>query len=367
LTTVPCFTENKACTLSGLLGVFENVGAIIECKQLCKDTADCQYFNYYDNELVPSNYHECYLLEACPSMVDFTGSIIGFNGLCTCSLEVESQDGHLIKNEYTETEIECKNACKDETDCEIYTYYEPTGDCQLRKDVSAFDQSPLPGFHTGPGKCSSEGGNCKFALLDNNNHLLVESDIYLTVRSGMRGCKVNVSMILVGAGGDSYIEKPGGGGSGYINSKYALLDPSTSLVIVFGTNVSVNVNGDILLESSQGGDGYSRGGNGYSGGGYGENYNGGPYYNGGEDGGNGTCSDADRCGEGQGIDIRLLSSPYFTLTPGPRGNGTKDTAGGGGGVLVNGRGPIDGGGYGMGAGGSNYDHYSGCAILQIIV
>ena len=373
----PCFTEDKACQLdsSNFLGSVENIAGISECKTICEDTSDCQFFTYYDDESVPTYYQKCYLFSGCTNVIDFPRAYTGLNGPCTCSLEVEPQDGKMIKELYAETEIDCKDACLQNTGCEIYTFVESTFDCKLLQDVSSYDKSTLPGFHTGPGRCTSDDGICTFSLLDHATHLmLVESNEALVVRSGMLDCKANISMLLVGRGGvaGSWTQA---GGSGFVSNMFANIYASTVLNVYFddyydGGSVAVYANGDrftgqLILKAEGGQAGQAdKGGDGYSGGAFGY------AMDGGTDGGDGQCDTnaPDTCGKGQGIDVRQFSSPHYALTPGREGasNGA-NVAGGGGGVLVNGdETPIMGVSWGMGEGYSNKTGWA-LVLLEIVI
>ena len=173
----------------------------------------------------------------------------------------------------------------------------------------------------------------------------------------MFDCTVNVSMVLVGKGGDCYGSPYGGGGSGYVNNTVTPFYPSSSLNVLFNQDgsVTISANSVVLFETMAGeSGGYTRGEDGYSGGGFGFGIDGGM------DGGDASCS---QCGKGQGIDIQQLSSPHFMLTPGPGGNSS--TVNGGGGVMVNGLGPGDQTSFGMGA--STFDgKTNGLAIFEIV-
>ena len=109
-----------------------------------------------------------------------------------------------------------------------------------------------------------------------------------------------------------------------------------------------------------------RAGAGYSGGG---GKNGG---RGGSNGEDGEDGDQRAGGHGSGLEIGLLSTENFRLTPGDGGQAYLDgTGGGGGGVIVNGKMPGDSltGGKGYGEGGSLDDGdvmhgYPGCVLLE---
>merc|ERR1719320_829309 len=106
-------------------------------------------------------------------------------------------------------------------------------------------------------------------------------------------CMINVSIVLVGAGGDSHYGSSwqacykGGGGSGFVNQTVVSLTPPVTLDLSFGNSwspgISVSVNDEDILNATKGGDGWWEGGDGYSGGGAGL----GGF--GGEDGGDGAC------------------------------------------------------------------------------
>ena len=336
--------------------------------------------------------------------MDFTGAISGVTGDCTCSLEAEPQDGSVVRVLYAENELDCKISCGQEAECEFYTFLVPANDCKLLKNVSSFGNSSVEVYKTGPRDCASSNGLRSFALLDNfSDHAMMVNDsksYSVDVRSGMMDCMINVSIVLVGSGGDSSYPTSqacysGGGGSGFVNQTVVSLNPPVTLDLSFGNSwssgISVSVNDEDILNATKGGDGWWEGGDGYSGGGAGL----GAF--GGEDGGDGACggrpttsttysttdythfppttttapttnpttSTESQCGgKGQGIDIRQFSSPHFLLTPGPAGSDTECNNGGGG-VLVNGHGPKQGTSFGMGG---SHKHSPGraVALLDII-
>merc|ERR1712142_126830 len=371
-----CFTSNTARQLDSdnFLGSFTDIPDVGECREICDDTAGCEYFTYYDDDLVPTYYQQCYVFSSCVTSIEIDKAITGYTGSCTCSLQVEPLDGVMVREVFAETELQCKESCLQEVGCETYTYLDTTKDCKLFKDVSSYNKTSIPGLNTGPARCSNKKGICSFSLLDNTNHMmLVDTVDSLTVRSGMLDCLVKMSLVLVGHGGMA-----GGwtaaGGSGFINHSITAIKPSTVLNIYFdetfgGGQVGVYANGDhfygdLILEALPGQQGGGhKGGDGYSGGGYGY------AMDGGTDGGDGMCdsSEPQSCGRGQGIDIRQLSTPHYELSPGPGGvtNGA-NVAGGGGGVLVNGEGTaILDVSWGMGEGYSNKAGW-GFAILEIV-
>jgi hypothetical protein len=143
----------------------------------------------------------------------------------------------MMKELYTRTEIQCKHACQEITECELYTFIEPVYDCILLQNVSSFDKSFMQGILSGPKKCTSENGICKFSLLDNRSHTMLSETIRL--KSWMLDCTVNNRL---GQGGIKNL----GGSSGFVNSTLANLDPYTSLEILFDDNGNVKLSADFL-------------------------------------------------------------------------------------------------------------------------
>jgi len=239
----PCFTENTACMLdsSNLVGVFEDIGTLSECKTICKDEPECEYFTFYSSSLIPSFHRKCYLFTYCQGTIDFTGAISGVTGDCTCSLEAEPQDGILVKVLYAEKELDCKRSCGLEAECEFYTFFGLANDCKLLKNVSSFGESSMDVYKTGPRDCESSNGLCSFAFLGNFvDHVMLVNDTRsysVDVRSGMIDCMINLSIVLVGAGGESNYGSSacytGAGGSGFVNQTIVSLTPPVTLDVSF--------------------------------------------------------------------------------------------------------------------------------------
>ena len=136
----------------------------------------------------------------------------------------------------------------------------------------------------------------------------------------------------------------------------------------------MEVGGELIVEASPGASpGDIRGGAGYSGGGGKGDGRGGRNGEDGEDG------DEKAGGHGSGLDIGLLSTENFILTPGEGGEAEPANpadpndpghGGGGGGVIVNGKmpgaSPFVGKGYGGGGSSDGQDIYGypGCVLLE---
>merc|ERR1712050_783494 len=109
--------------------------------------------------------------------------------------------------------------------------------------------------------------------------------------------------------------------------------------------------GETIVRAHPGKYGGSRdGGDGYSGGGAGSLHIADIGGNGGSNGGDGQDSSDGPGGKGSGLDISTIALEHFKLTPAAGGDYHVSCGGGGGGVLVDGQGPHNGGSYGAGAG-----------------
>ena len=172
--------------------------------------------------------------------------------------------------------------------------------------------------------------------------------------------KCNLTFLAVGGGGhEDAGDGDGGAGSGFVRYVSIQVNDGTRITANVGdqrqpSSVKIWQSGFIFkhykAKSGQDGQGTSNGGRGYSGGGAkGE-------HDGGTNGGNGEVAG----GKGTGEDISAYTFRSWKLSPG-RGGTAYDGSygGGGGGVLVDGEGPMysDYQGSGYGGGGSGYDTY----------
>ena len=202
----------------------------------------------------------------------------------------------------------------------------------------------------------------------------------LTLTAAEKDCFFEFVSISIGGGGDYVGYTYGGAGSGYIEAKRFRLSVNSPVMTVtvgrHGESSKVEVGGVLIVEASPGASPDDiRGGAGYSGGG--GNGDG----RGGSDGENGEDGDEKAGGPGSGLDIELLSTENFILTPGEGGEaepldpadpGDRGHGGGGGGVVVNGKmpglSPYVGKGYGGGASSDGLNQINGnpgCVLLEI--
>ena len=275
----------------------------------------------------------------------------------TCSIPFIGRiaDNNLVGNATTSSEQECKELCLSTSRCRLYTYH--TTSHPSNPNICSLLSSPQlerpverdSNILSGPAVCR-RGERCQVAVLLHENDtqaLFVEQPgthvVELVAKE--EECYVDVTMVAVGGGGRYYFYG-GGGGSGYVASTETRLTVGESLtasIEVFvgtgGHESSVVWDGEPLLVAAAGGEEVQwKGGDGFSGGGGNGEGRGG---SGGEDGQNGRFTSG---GKGSGLQVELLSTTSFALSPGEGGATTWEHTGGGGGggVLVNGRAPVAG-------------------------
>merc|ERR1712117_456460 len=321
---------------------------------------------------------------------------------------------------------QCKQECKNNsTDCNVYSYYGPTGapfrdTCLLFSDcikldvvedcitedlklegVVPFCDAPMTGILgdnvldivSGISGAECENSACGFFendVLVPNGIILNETKYVDLLTIGPCSATANgVLAVVVGGGG---FGSTAGGGSGYIQF---LELPSSQPFVQFEATVGSSDeqsmlstisdgSSDILVSALPGGDSLTGldGGFGYSGGGaYGAcTFCEPPYVggNGGSDGGDGQDVDDLPGGKGSGFDVRTVPLTHFELSPGSGGVAKDIFGAGGGGVMVNGFGPsgesTHGQGYGAGGGtfinisfgAGDQEGYAGVIILELM-
>ena len=385
-----CSIEGQTCIIGqdNLLASYAGVESLPQCEALCIDNYDCEFISYFGPDSFPlRNY--CMLFSECDILTECQD--------CTTAEEIcFEQCGHKVEGPLEENvleiipgvqdELTCKAACRNESDCEAYTYHDNSdlllpGICFMLTEV----QAPLQSCQ----HCSTGFPNCRnitavrciFTIGEDTTPLtsykFTETNITTVNILAVGNCELTV--VAIGGGGKRGAGD-GGGGSGYVASTN--LTVSTSQLVV---TVGVGGPGELSsLETSEGetiiaaqpggsgnGDGNSGdGGAGYSGGGGGCYYDGG---NGGEDGGDGHNNRCGNGGAGSGLQISSIPISSFTLTPGRGGKsksgGYYGGGGGGGGVLVDGSGPqeseYDGEGYGGGAFGGGTSGVPGPGLVLL--
>jgi len=376
---IDCFLDDQECkvTSDNLIEFYMGINTSEECMALCRDDSSCTAFTHFreNNDPFPL---ACFLFSSCRSRTPCTNCTTGSNQAdCTCSIPYLGHNSNNIVDIVASVidEFVCKKECSANDDCDIYTFYDSEDPSNqnvcillsatgLQSPVSACDHCA-----TGPATCRT-GQQCQVAAFSKAGiSIFAKESMSLTFLAREKDCYSNMSILAVGGGGDGgdYRDYTGGG-SGYVETGAAVLKTNSQVVLTVGgaqQPSSVSVDGQVVVEAKQGGDGGdSGGGNGYSGGGgYGS---GDP--RGGEDGGDGGDGVYYPGGQGSRLDIRQIALRDFELTPGAGGEHRSGYGGGGGGVLVNGLAPAadqyNGQGYG-GGGGDDRDGNPGCVIIEL--
>ena len=283
----PCFREDLACSLEtdNLIEIRESK-SLEECRDFCT-TRNCSYFTYYTDKTGELYYGQCYLFSSCENLVEFTGSITGYNYQdCLCSMEVIAEDGDPLKTikTYAENEYICLLKCRDQPSCTHYMFTEVISLCQLLGNPVTFSSYANGGVRTGPRQCVHQDGQCGLSMLGSLSNILIDTpyDQEIHVRSAMKTCQVQVDLIAIGAGGRSFSPVGSGlaiagGGSGFVNHTSVPMMVDSTIKIDYVENWTNNTNyylvmdnNGVLLQTMPGENGRDKGGNGYSGGGYGE-------------------------------------------------------------------------------------------------
>ena len=152
---------------------------------------------------------------------------------------------------------------------------------------------------------------------------MAESSVALTLTAAEKDCFVEFDSIAIGGGGEYVSGTYGGGGSGFVEAKRFRLSVNNPAMTVTvghsGQPSKVEIGEEVIVEAGPGASPNGiRGGAGYSGGGGAQSGRGGRN---GEDGGEKAG------GQGSGLEIGLLSTENFVLTPGDGGESYTDQNG----------------------------------------
>ena len=205
-----------------LLGVEVGVGELADCRRLCEEKAECEYFTWYSQEAELTS-HLCYLFSDCPTVSPCADCVTQRKDSCYCGAPVTaSLADSLAVVPYTPTELTCRDLCRDTTDCTFYTWRSEDWLCFLQSSLTGSLQ-PCQNCLTGPVDCTdfqlcriyvgeSEGNSFKFEDTDSNERVNL-------VALGLAPCELRV--LGVGGGGPGYSQLSdggysGGGGSGNI-------------------------------------------------------------------------------------------------------------------------------------------------------
>jgi len=374
-----CSVTNQACeALDNLIHAFPKIYSVQECRELCKNTPECEVYSYYGDASLPFKHYcmtltNCFRLHVCEDCVTEIKPCFD-----VCDI---TKDGSFIQDAVDvisniKHEHSCVIQCRMNPDCKFYTYYTALDHnyprmCILQSDVEGPMKSCLH-CRTGFPDCRVITTDfCHFSVGDNANITSYKAtNRFASFSFPTEALFSSCDLTIVAIGGGGSPGKYGGGGSGYIETvSFSPISHKSILVHVGARTKESRVDtaaGETIVRAQSGESGYYNGGDGYSGGGagaYRSGYNGG---SGGSNGGNGQNTSYGDGGKGSGLDISTIALEHFKLTPAAGGEGCDYFGGGGGGVLVDGQRPHNGGSYG--AGGSpcnNADPAQGIVLIEI--
>jgi len=375
-----CSVTNQACeALDNLIHAFPKIYSVQECRELCKNTPECEVYSYFGDGSLPFKHYcmtftNCFRLHDCKDC--FTEIKPCFD---VCDITTVGNFDHTavalisdVKHEHS-----CLIQCRNNPDCKFYTYYTASDHnypsmCILQSDV----EDPMnwcSHCRTGFPDCRVTNTDfCHFSVGENE---LQMTSYKVTETSASLGFSAEAlfscDLTIVAIGGGGSASRDGAGGSGYVETVSSLSFRRISVNVGAENEESIVVTaaGKTIVRAKPGQTefDYYNGGDGYSGGGSGAwlDHIGG---NGGSNGGNGLDGPTRSCcaGKGSGLDISTIALEHFKLTPAAGGEHCKHKGGGGGGVLVDGQGPHNGGSYGAGGGQcSNANPAQGIVLIEI--
>ena len=175
---IDCFKDNEKCEITGsnLLHTYTNVELAEECQLLCEDELLCVAFTHFGEESTPFQ-NDCLLFSSCVNRRTCEDCITGTSQddpTCVCSIQYS---GVANGNNLVEVvggvagEPSCKQQCTDNTDCNVYTYYDADDDdnlelCLLLSNGELQEPvSPCDNCRTGPASCRT-GQQCTQRMLE---------------------------------------------------------------------------------------------------------------------------------------------------------------------------------------------------------
>ena len=354
-----CSSSGYACFNSeeNLINTIHNIQSIEDCHQLCSSQKGCAYVSYFSENSDPLS-HVCMLFKYCDQTSLCTNCItewIGCDRNCLKSI-VKTLDENIIDiKPFTPSYKDCRGHCADTEGCSWFTFFNHDDEilsdhCFLLSEEGGTNpEEKCENCVSGPVEC--QPNDCTMDIGDGKAAAITEVNKHhtVTITAGQGVC--TLTLLVVGGGGSGNDcqsgystcgDGGGGGGSGYIKYMSMTLGQGVHKISAFvgdgDISSNVTVSGDMIY-AHHGGTRQNSGGNGYSGGGapdirYGENSYGAA---GGYDGWKGH-GDRDY-GQGSGKNVRDYTFDSFLLAPGEGGAPDTWSGGGGGGVLVNGRGP----------------------------
>ena len=213
-----CILEGQTCGIGqdNLLTSYAGVESLQECEELCINNYDCEFITHFGPDSFPlRNY--CMLFSDCGNVADCqdctTAEEICFEQ-CGQNLEGPLEENVLEIIAGVEDELSCKARCRNETDCQAYTYHDNSdlvlpGICFMLTEIHAPLQS-CQHCSTGFPDCRNITGKiCTFFVGDEVTPLTsykfteTGSTTVNIVSLGDMDCEL--TMVAVGGGGKGQI------------------------------------------------------------------------------------------------------------------------------------------------------------------
>ena len=331
-----CSVEGMTCKFQdeNLIGIIYGVTSSEECRMECENNStECRVYSYYGSAGAPF-IDTCLLFKEClvldPVEECFTEDL---DCVIFCNAPVEGRLGsdNLIDIVADINEGDCEGLCDVEEQCKFFTFHFSNSTlypstCFLLSEILEPITACLE-----VDTCTSGSPNCENSLCGFlENGALAPDGVLVTETKGIDLLTIGpcsaypVLAVLVGGGGYWWIYGAyGGAGSGYV--KFQEL-PSSQPFVQFEATVGSSQRQSTLATISDGSSDVlvtalpgesvlnsNNGGNGYSGGGAACYTNGCSYGDGGSDGGDGQDSENYRGGRGSGLDVRTIPLTHFDL------------------------------------------------------
>ena len=243
-----CSIEMQHCVFEANNIVdFNQVQTLEECRLLCEDTSECQYFTFYDYNYYSSLLSgSCFLFSQCKVYPDYAVDNGCTGDACitvdtACSAVPKEclsapMKGHMGENLISvhpkiDDELSCRSLCQVEDQCNFFTYFGLNDQsypetCFL---LSTLQEPFTPlgikygnqDFVTGTRKCLNNS-HCELMVAGKNttSPSLMFNDVsdYSSPGGPVNAIAVgtcSLTVVAVGGGGDG-CDTCGGGGSGYV-------------------------------------------------------------------------------------------------------------------------------------------------------
>merc|ERR1711892_617486 len=228
-----CTLDNQACQADSIIDTFGGVN-LEECRALCSDTADCKFITFFGPESFPLHDY-CFLFSDCSIQLDcedcVTETEVCFD---TCSTSTEGRLGeeNILDIKFdVEAEVQCKLLCRENSACEVYTYFHSWDETLKIFPNSCFLTSRLvepiqtcdncktgyPDCDNLPTTTTAPTPKCGFTIDDSptvyQSFMFTKTTPTNVSVSKPQHANCLLNIVLVGGGGASDY---GGGGSGYV-------------------------------------------------------------------------------------------------------------------------------------------------------